>query len=214
MDGFERGVVVRHLHHRPRHRKDGKLAELGEGRAQRRAKVGFQNPSPSAPPSALTPIAVQLRPVAGARRAIPRRIHGVRLAITATARSERRIAVRGPGVGVEASSASTDPDRGPRRSTASSCQVPGTPRTRRCRGPRSPCRNRQRGHGRCGRRGFRRRRPGRGCARRCVLRSRRRHRRAVRTRRCGCRRGSRCPASQRQRARLRRSRWPAWGRRT
>ena len=69
-----------------------------------------------------------LRLVAGARRAIPRRIHGVRLAITSTARSERRIAVRGPGVGVDASSASADPARGPWRSTASSCQVPGTPR--------------------------------------------------------------------------------------
>ena len=31
--------------------------------------------------------------MAGASRAIPRRIHGVRLAITATARSDRRIAV-------------------------------------------------------------------------------------------------------------------------
>jgi len=41
------------------------------------------------------------------------------LAISATARSGPRIAVRGPGVGVEASSASTDPDRGPWRSTAS-----------------------------------------------------------------------------------------------
>ena len=34
---------------------------------------------------------------AGTSRAIPRRIHGVRLAITATARSERRIAVRRAG---------------------------------------------------------------------------------------------------------------------
>ena len=81
------------------------MGNWARGRAQRRAKVGFQNPSPSAPPSALTPVAVQLRlVVAGARRAIPRRIHGVRLAITSTARSERRIAVRGPGVGVDASS--------------------------------------------------------------------------------------------------------------
>ena len=80
------------------------------------------------PPSALTP-AVQRRPVAGARRPIPRRIHGVRLAITSTARSERRIAVRGPGVGVAASSASDDPARAPRRSTAKSCQLPGTPRS-------------------------------------------------------------------------------------
>ncbi len=80
------------------------------------------------PPSALTP-AVQLRPVAGARRAIPRRIHGARLAITSTARSERRITVRGPGVGIDASSASADPARGPWRSTAKSCQLPGTPRS-------------------------------------------------------------------------------------
>src|SRR5580693_6133307 len=49
------------------------------------------------------------RRVTGATRAIPRRIQGVRLAITATARSERRIAVRGPGVGVDASCASGDP---------------------------------------------------------------------------------------------------------
>ena len=75
----------------------------------------------------MTPVAVQLR-TAGERLAIPRRIHGVRLAITSTARSVRRIAVRGPGVGVDASSASADPARGPWRSTASSCQVPGTPR--------------------------------------------------------------------------------------
>jgi hypothetical protein len=67
------------------------------------------------PPSALTP-AVHLRSAAGARRAIPRRIHGVRLAITSTARSERRIAVRGPGVGIDASSASADPARAPWRS--------------------------------------------------------------------------------------------------
>ena len=53
----------------------------------------------------------------------------MRLAITSTARSERRIAVRGPGVGVDASSASADPARGPWRSTARSCQVPGTPRS-------------------------------------------------------------------------------------
>jgi hypothetical protein len=52
----------------------------------------------------------------------------VRLAITATARSERRITVRGPGVGIEDSSASADPARGPWRSTAKSCQLPGTPR--------------------------------------------------------------------------------------
>ena len=52
-----------------------------------------------------------------------------RLAIASTARSERRIAVRRPGVGIDASSASADPARGPWRSTASSCQVPGTPRS-------------------------------------------------------------------------------------
>jgi hypothetical protein len=64
------------------------------------------------PPTALTP-AVQRRPVAGARRATPRRIHGARLAITSTARSERCIAVRRPGVGIDASSASADPAGGP-----------------------------------------------------------------------------------------------------
>ena len=47
--------------------------------------------------------------------------------MTSTARSERRIAVRGPGVGIDASAASAVPARAPRRSTASSCQVPGTP---------------------------------------------------------------------------------------
>jgi hypothetical protein len=67
--------------------------------------------------------------LAAARRAIPRRIHGVGLAITSTARSERRIAVRGPGVGVDASFASADPARAPWRVTAKSCQVPGTPRS-------------------------------------------------------------------------------------
>ena len=51
------------------------------GRAPPADGARFSNPSPSAPPSALTPVAVQLRlVVAGARRAIPRRIHGVRLA--------------------------------------------------------------------------------------------------------------------------------------
>jgi hypothetical protein len=48
-------------------------------------------------------VAVQLRSVDGERRAMPRRIHGVRFAITSTARSDRRIMVRGPGVGVDAS---------------------------------------------------------------------------------------------------------------
>ena len=77
------------------------------------------------PPTALTP-AVQLRSVAGARRAIPRRIHGVRLAIASTARSERRIAVRRAGVGIDTSSASADPARGPWRSTA---ELPGAGHT-------------------------------------------------------------------------------------
>jgi len=54
----------------------------------------------------------------------------VRLAIAATGRGpKRRIAVRGPGVGIDVSSASAEPARGPWRSTASSCQVPGTPRS-------------------------------------------------------------------------------------
>ncbi len=79
-------------------------------------------------PARMTP-AVQRRSVAGARWAIPRRIHGARLAITSTARSERRIAVRRPGVGIDTSLASADPAGGPWRSTASSCQVPGTPRS-------------------------------------------------------------------------------------
>ncbi len=70
-----------------------------------------------------------LRPLAGARRAIPRIIHGARVAITSTARSERRIAMRRSGVGADASSASADPARGPWRSTAKSCQLPGTPRS-------------------------------------------------------------------------------------
>jgi hypothetical protein len=63
------------------------------------------------------------------KRATPRTIHGVRLAIISTARSERRIAVRRSGVGIDASSASADPARAPWRSTARSCQVPGTPRS-------------------------------------------------------------------------------------
>ena len=79
------------------------------------------------PPTALTP-AVQRRPVAGARRATPRRIHGVRLAIAATARSERRIAVRGPGVGVDISSASADPAGGPWRTTNAAAATHNTER--------------------------------------------------------------------------------------
>ena len=59
---------------------------------------------------------------------MPRRIHGVRLAITSTARSVRCIVARGPGVGADASCASADPARVPWRSTARSCQLPGTPR--------------------------------------------------------------------------------------
>jgi hypothetical protein len=70
------------------------------------------------PPGALTQSA-HLRPVAGATRAIPRRIHGVRPAISFAARSERRIAMRAPGVGVDTNSASADPARAPWRSTAS-----------------------------------------------------------------------------------------------
>ena len=47
-----------------------------------------------------------------------------------SARSDRRIAPRGLGVGIaEASSASADPAAGPWRSTARSCQLPGTPRS-------------------------------------------------------------------------------------
>ena len=89
-----------------------------------------------------------LRSAVGARRAIPRRIHGVRLAITSTARSERRIAVRGPGVGIDTSSASADPARAPWRSTARSCQVPGTPRNSTLPRSRSPCPSRPPGpHG-------------------------------------------------------------------
>ena len=49
----------------------------------------------------------------------------MRLAITSTARSDRRIVIRAPGVGVDASSASADPARGPWRSTTRSCQTPG-----------------------------------------------------------------------------------------
>jgi hypothetical protein len=69
-----------------------------------------------AAPCVLTPVASHLRPVAGARRAVPRRIHGALLAITSTARSDRRIVVRRPGgVGVDATSASTDPAGAPLR---------------------------------------------------------------------------------------------------
>ena len=108
--------------------KDSKLAELRRGPRTAAGEGWVSESVPSATSSAQTPLAVQLRTV-GARRAIPRRIHGVRLAITSTARSERRIPGRGPGVGVDASSASTDPAGGPWRSTARSCQVPGTPRS-------------------------------------------------------------------------------------
>jgi hypothetical protein len=99
---------------RPRDYKDDKLAELWRG-PRIAAGEGWGSESiPEATPSALTPVAVQLRTF-GVKRAMPRRIHGVRLAITATARSDLRIAVRGPGVGVDASSASADPAGGPRR---------------------------------------------------------------------------------------------------
>jgi hypothetical protein len=66
-----------------------------------------------------------MRPATGVRRAIPRSIHGVRLAITAMARSDRSMPAWGAGVGVEASWASADPARAPWGSTASSCQLPG-----------------------------------------------------------------------------------------
>jgi hypothetical protein len=85
----------------PWHRKDCKLAELGEGPRTGGRMLGLGIP-PQRTSDALTP-AVHLRPVAGARRAIPRTIHGVRLAINSTARSERRIVVRRSGVGVDAS---------------------------------------------------------------------------------------------------------------
>jgi hypothetical protein len=42
-----------------------------------------------------------------------RSIHGVRLAMTSTARSDRRIAVRGPGVGNAANCASADSELAP-----------------------------------------------------------------------------------------------------
>src|SRR3954451_10949341 len=111
--------------------KDCKLAELGRGAAHSGGgRVGFWNPCPSAPLSTLNPVGVQLRlVVTGVRRAIPRRIHGVRLAITSMARSERRIAVRRPGVGIDASSAPADPARAASRATAKSWQGPGTPRS-------------------------------------------------------------------------------------
>src|SRR3954469_2044412 len=73
-----------------------RLQELQTGGTVARAahrggrRVGFES-VPSATPSALTPVAVQLRTV-GVRRAIPRRSQGARLAISATARSDRRIA--------------------------------------------------------------------------------------------------------------------------
>ena len=131
------GAVIRQPRRRRYHPGDSRSVSRRPGNAllgfwrswsvgQRTAggKVEFQNPSPSA----LTRVSVQLRLVAGASRATPRRIHGVCRAITASARSERRIAVRGPGVGVDASSASGDPARAPSRATANSCQVPGTPR--------------------------------------------------------------------------------------
>ncbi len=52
---------------------------------------------------------------------MPRRIHGVRFAITSTARSVRRIAARGPGVGVDARIASAESAPIPWRWTARSC---------------------------------------------------------------------------------------------
>jgi hypothetical protein len=69
----------------------------GTGFDYRREGQGFEI-AYVRPSSALTPVTAGLRLVAGARRAIPRRIHGVRLAFTSGARSDRSIAVRGPGV--------------------------------------------------------------------------------------------------------------------
>src|SRR6201999_4604931 len=121
----------------PRDRVDDRLAELWRG-PRIAAGEGWGSESiPEPTPSALAAVAVQVRTV-GVMRAMPRRIHGVRLAITATARSERRIAVRGPGVGVDASCASADPAGGPWGLTASSCQVPGTPRNSTLPRPSKP----------------------------------------------------------------------------
>jgi hypothetical protein len=76
---------------RPPDYKDGKLAELWRGPRTAAGEGWVSESVPNATPSTLTPVAVQLRTV-GVRRAIPRRIHSVRVAISATARSERRIA--------------------------------------------------------------------------------------------------------------------------
>ena len=105
-------------------------------------------------PSALTPVAVQLRRVAGARWAIPRRIHGVRLAITSTARSDRRIAVRGPEWALTPVPPRPIPParRGDRPPAVARCRARHA--ARRCRGPQSPCPTRRPGHGRCGNEDF------------------------------------------------------------
>ena len=123
------------------------------------------------PPTALTP-AVYLRPVAGARWAIPRRIHGARLADRL--HGAVRAAHRGP-TAREWALTPVPPrpippaGRGDRPPGVARCRARHA--ARRCRGPRSPCPSRRPGHARCGRRGFHRRRPGRGCAPRCVRRS-------------------------------------------
>ena len=152
---------------------------------------------------------IELRPVAGVRRAIPRRIHGVRFAMTATARSERRIAVRGPGWALTPVPPRPIPParRGDRPPGAARCRA--RPATQHCRGPQSPCPSRRPNHARCATPVFPRHRPGRGCAPRCARRARRRHRRAVRIRRCGYPRGSRCPVSWPRRASTKNSS-PRW----
>ena len=132
-------------------------------------------------------ISAHLRSAAGERRATPRRIHGVRLAMTSTARSDRRIAVRGPGVGIDASAASTVPPRTARGRPPAVAKCRALLAARRCRDRQSPCPSRRRGHARRGRRGSRPRRPARVSARRRVRRSRLCPPRAVRTRPYGCR---------------------------
>ncbi len=99
-------------------------------------------------------ISAHRRSAVGARRAIPRRIHGVRLAIIATARSERRIAVRGPGWALTpvAPRPIRPARRGDRPPAAARCRARRA--ARRVRGPRSPCPSRPPGHARCARPGF------------------------------------------------------------
>jgi hypothetical protein len=97
----------------------------GTGFDYRREGQGFEI-AYVRPSSALTPVTAGLRLVAGARRAIPRRIHGVRLAFTSGARSDRSIAVRGPGVAL--TPVPPRPilraGRGARPPTAARCRAP------------------------------------------------------------------------------------------